>query len=145
MQTVPTPSPGRRARGAFFTPAWRGAAALALAWASAGMAAAGDVYWSIGIQQPGVQVVVGQPRPAPVVLVPAHRVVVVPGPVYRASWVPPGHAGSVRYSYWHGRLDDHRGHWQDERRHRHGGHPDRDDRRDGHRDEGRDHWHGHRR
>lgn len=130
----------QRHPGALLARAWRGAAVVALAWAGvAGAAAAADVYWSIGIQQPGVQVVVGQPQPAPVVLVPTHRVVVVPPPVYRASWVPPGHARHVYYPHRHGygRHDAYREHWKDERRHRHDEH-----RRHEH---PRDPWHGQRR
>lgn len=147
MHAIEQPPYAHRQRplGTLWKQTWRVAAALALAWAgAAGSATAADVYWSIGIQQPGVQVVVGQPRPAPVVLVPTQRVVVVPGPVYRGHWVPPGHARPVKHAYWHDRWDDRRGDWKDERRHHHGDQHQRDGRRDGYRDELRNHGHAHR-
>lgn len=124
------------------TPAsgWRRGMALAAlamgAWAAStagSQARAGDVYWSVGVHQPGVVVgvsnappprpVIVQPRPVvihqppPVVVV--HQpypyaygygrpVVVAPQPVYRAGWGygPHGH----RHPHWkhHDRYDEHR-------------------------------------
>ena len=79
---------------------------LGLAWGAAG-AQAGDVYWSLGMQTPGV--VIGASNaapmyvaPAPVVVYPAPRVMVQP--VYGAAWAPPGH-----YPHRHHR---HQRHWQ---------------------------------
>ena len=121
------------------TPAalWRAAAVAALLGAAAaGPAAAADLYWSIGLQQPGVQVVVSQLPTAPVVLVPVHRM--VPPPLYHANWTPPGHAWQAPHGhrYGYGRHDGPRGHWKAERHHhRHEDHGRRDDRdpRPGHR------------
>lgn len=69
------------------------------------VAQAGDVYWSLGMQTPGV--VIGASNaapvyvaPAPVVVYPAPRVVVEP--VYGTAWAPPGH-----YKRKH-----HKRHWQ---------------------------------
>lgn len=140
-------------------PGWRRGMALAAlamgAWAASGLgsqARAGDVYWSVGVHQPGVVVGVSNaPPPRPVIVQPrpvvihqppvvVHQpypyaygygrpVVVVPQPVYRAGWGygPYGH----RHHHWkhHDRHDDHR----------HGGGRDWDDdddrggRRGGHR------------
>lgn len=117
---------------------WLVAAGLALGVAAAARAA--DVYWSIGIHQPGVSVgvsnappVVVAPAPrwhaaTPVVVMPP-RVVYVPAPVRVVT--PPGH--------WKARHHRHRD-W-DERRDRAGRHDWRD-RRDG--DWRRDDRHGHR-
>jgi hypothetical protein len=133
-------------------------AALAVgAWAlSAGMsqARASEVYWSVGVHSPGVQLGVSNapPRPvyvqrpsrvyvqpAPVVVYPGYRhvrpVVVVPAPVY--------YQGAPRYEYveqWaapigrrgdrHWREDKHR--WKGHKRHdRHDRHS-RHDRRNRH-------------
>ena len=128
-----------------------GVAALCLGLAFAGGAQATDVYWSVGIHQPGVSVGVSNAPPAPVVVYPAPRViysppqvvystprvvygpapvVIYPQPVYRAGWAPPGH----------------RKHWHKHGRH-HGSQPDRwrgdrEGRWEGH---GRDGWYDDRR
>lgn len=106
----------------------RGLAAAALALA--GAAHAGDVYWSIGVHQPGVTVGVG--NTPPVVIAPAPRVVMVPpvvvsppvavvAPAYGYA-MPPGHR---KHRHWHPRewerypgWDDRRG-WRDDGWHRH--------------------------
>lgn len=80
---------------------------LGLALGAAG-AQAGDVYWSLGMQTPGV--VIGASNAAPVYVAPA-PVVVYPAPrlmaqpVYGAAWAPPGH-------YKHKHHRHHKRHWQ---------------------------------
>ncbi len=98
------------------------AAAAALVCA-AGVVHAGNVFWSVGIAQPGVQVgvsnapprpvvqpqVIVQPvyAPAPVVYYPAaYPAPVVAQPAYqvvRTAWVQPGH--------WHRGHHGHREEW----------------------------------
>jgi len=108
--------------------AWVGLAGVVAALSAAGTAQANDVYWSIGIHQPGVHVGVSNAPPAPVVVYPAPHVihvpprvvygpppvVVYPHPVYRTGWAPPGHA-----KHWHKhgyRYDDRRDHHYRDRR-----------------------------
>lgn len=102
---------------------WLLAAAAVVALSGAGVAQAADVYWSIGVHQPGVQVGVSNAPPRVVYGPPP--VVVYGPPVYRAGWAPPGHG-----KHWHKHRDRHHG-WDDDHRrdHRHGGR-DRDDRHD---------------
>ncbi len=80
--------------------------ALACAW-GAGQAQAADVYWSIGVQSPGV--VVGAANMPPVMYGPP--VVVVPGPYYRVG-PPPGHWRKHKHHRhehrWHGDRYDNR-------------------------------------
>ena len=79
-----------------------------LLW-SAQSAQAADVYWSIGVHQPGVHVGVSN---GPRVVYGPPPVVVYAPPVYRAGWAPPGHG-----KHWHNHHDRHR-HWRDDdRRH----------------------------
>lgn len=118
------------------------AATLAIAvMGFAGAAQARDnVYWSVGVGSPGIDVNVGnaypaypqpvyvQPQPvyvqpAPVYVQPApvylrpRPVVVAPYPVYRTGWVRPGYYGER----WREREE-----WRERRGHGHG-HRDRDD------------------
>ncbi|MEW6693608.1 MAG: hypothetical protein AB1371_01420 [Pseudomonadota bacterium] len=98
--------------------------------AAAGAAQAGDVYWSIGVHQPGVTVGVG--NVPPVIVAPAPRVVMVPPvpvvvspavvytPVYGYA-VPPGHR---KHRHWHRGHDEWRG-WRDDDWRRHDGWRDR--------------------
>lgn len=112
------PSRGRRS-----SPSWLAAPALAMGLAlAAASAQAGDVYWSLGMQAPGM--VLGASNaapvyvaPSPVVVYPAPRVVypapqvVVPPPVYGLGWMPPGqykhrwkhHGDDWREEGWRGR------------------------------------------
>lgn len=104
-------------------PAGRAVAALVLALT--GAAHAGDVYWSIGVHQPGVTVGVG--NTPPVVYAPSPRVVMVPpvvvappAVVYAPAYgyqMPPGHR---KHRHWHKHRDwdDRRG-WRDDGWHRH--------------------------
>lgn len=114
--------------------AWLLSVGAALALSAAGAAQAGDVYWSIGVHQPGVHVGVSN---APRVVYGPPPVVVYAPPVYRAGWAPPGH-------HWQSRHDRHHrhGHGRDDDRYdrygRDGGWDDRDGRR-GHDDDRRDH------
>ena len=81
--------------------AWRAGlvmAALAAGLAGAyGSAQAADVYWSVGVQSPGVVVgAANWAQPQPVYAVPAPVVVyqqprLPPPPVYQLGWAPPGH------------------------------------------------------
>jgi hypothetical protein len=82
--------------------------ALGLLSAASGAAAqAGDVYWSIGVHQPGVSVGVG--NYPPVVVAPVPRVVMSPLVVATPSpvvvlpsvgyWVPPGHRHHRRHPH----------------------------------------------
>ena len=117
------------------TSAWaRGLALSALAagaWAlSVGLtqAHASDVYWSVGIQQPGVSVGVSSAPPVVVhsyPVVPYRPVVVVPQPVYVHSrgYGPRWDDRRDRHHQWHRRHDRH------DRYDRHDG--DGDDRRGG--------------
>ena len=105
------------------------AASLGLA---SGSAHAGDVFWSIGMSQPGIHIGVGN-FPAPVII--GAPVVVHPRPVYvpppRVVYLPPrpvyygyqDYHGHGRWHERHDRRDDRRGH--DHRR------DDRDDHRGG--------------
>ena len=93
---------------------------LGLGLGAAG-AQAGDVYWSLGMQAPGV--VVGASNaapmylaPAPVVVYPAPRVM-VPPPVYGSAWAPPGHY--KRKHHRHHLQHDH-DRWDDDGRYGHG-------------------------
>lgn len=97
-------------------------AGLAGLWLSAQSARAGDVYWSIGVHQPGVSVGVSNappvvvhtaPRviyaPPPKVVYAPAPVVVYPQPVYRTQWAPPG-----RGKHWHKHHKQaHRHDWDD--------------------------------
>jgi hypothetical protein len=98
---------------------WAGAAALALC--AAGGAQAADVYWSIGVQAPGVVLGMGAPP----------QVVVAPSPVWgygppQAMYGPPAvfyPAPPVYRSSW---QPHHHRHWKHERRHDHHEHRYRD-------------------
>ena len=92
---------------------------LGLALGAAG-AQAGNVYWSLGMQSPGV--VIGASNaapmyvaPVPVVVYPAPRVMAPP--VYGSAWAPPGH-----YKRKHHKRHWQHGHdrWDDDGRHGHG-------------------------
>ena len=85
---------------------------LGLGLAASG-AQAGDVYWSLGMQSPGV--VIGASNavpmyvaPAPVVVYPAPRVMAAP--VYGSAWAPPGYYKREHHKHhWkhdHDRWDD---------------------------------------
>lgn len=92
---------------------------LGLAWGTAG-AQAGEVYWSLGMQSPGV--VIGASNAAPVYVAPAPVVVypaprVMAPPVYGSAWVPPGHY-KRRHHKPHWKHDHER--WEDGGRHGHG-------------------------
>jgi hypothetical protein len=85
---------------------------LGLALGAAG-AQAGDVYWSLGMQSPGV--VIGASNAAPMYLAPAPVVVypaprVMAPPVYGSAWAPPGHYKHKHHKrHWkhdHDRWDD---------------------------------------
>ncbi|WP_180683938.1 hypothetical protein [Tepidicella baoligensis] len=68
-------------------------AAAGIVLSAAGLAQAGNVYWSIGVHQPGVHVGVSNVPPVVVqypVVVHSPRPVVV-APVHHHGWVPPGH------------------------------------------------------
>lgn len=92
--------------------AWRaGLATAALAAGlngACGAAQAGEVYWSLGVQSPGVVLSTGNwappvyAVPAPVVVYPQPRMLPPPPPVYQLGWVPPGH----RHHHHHWRDDD---------------------------------------
>lgn len=97
---------------------------LGLALGAAG-AQAGDVYWSLGMQSPGVVIgasnaapVYAAPvyvAPAPVVVYPAPRVMTQP--VYGSAWAPPGHYKRKHHKrHWKHGHDD----WDDGGRHGHG-------------------------
>ena len=89
--------------GRLFAPALAGLAVLAAAPAQAG----GDVYWSVGVQSPGIGATFS--NAPPVVHVPA-PVVVYPAPVY----VVPSHPHKFKHGHKH-RHHHHHGEW------RHGG------------------------
>ncbi|MDD2728806.1 hypothetical protein [Malikia sp.] len=98
---------------------------LGLALGAAG-AQAGDVYWSLGMQSPGV--VIGASNAAPVYVAPAPVVVypaprVMAPPVYGAAWAPPGHYQRKHHKH-HWKHDHHgwegRGGWDDDGRRGHG-------------------------
>lgn len=108
------------------TAGWLVAGAAGWLW-SAQSAQAGDVYWSVGVHQPGVSVGVSNappvvvqsaPRviyaPAPRVIYSPAPVVVYPAPLYRTRWMPPGHRK-------HGHKD--RFDRRDDSRHDRWGHP----------------------
>ena len=103
---------------------------LGLAMGAAG-AQAGDVYWSLGMQAPGVVLgasnaapVYAAPvyvAPAPVAVYPAPRVIAQP--VYSTAWAPPGYY--QRKHHKHHWKHDHdgwegRGGWDDDGRRGHG-------------------------
>ncbi len=123
----------RTPTGAARVGGWRRAAGAALASAVLGLAGtahAADVYWSVGVHQPGVSVRVG--NTPPVVLAPAPTVVVAPparvvmappvmlappavvvAPVYGYA-VPPGHLKPKhhhRHRHYHG-WPEHRVQWE---------------------------------
>lgn len=109
---------------------WLLSAATAMALMTGGAAQAADVYWSIGVHQPGVHVGVSN---APQVVVAPPPVVVYAPPVYRTGWTPPGHGKHLHKH--HARYRHGRDGWGDDRR----GH-DRWDGRDDHRDDRRERW-----
>ena len=127
FSSMPTSNRWTRARRAVGCVA---AGMVGLLW-SAQSAQANDVYWSIGVHQPGVSVgvsnapqVIVQPAPRviyapPRVVYGAPPVVVYPQPLYRTQWAPPGHS-----KHWHKGRHGHRHDRRDDRRH------DRHDRRD---------------
>ncbi len=95
---------------------------LGLVLGAAG-AQAGEVYWSLGMQTPGV--VIGTSNAAPVYVAPAPVVVypaprVMAQPVYGAAWAPPGHYKHRRH--WQHGQDDWEGRrgWDDDGRRGHG-------------------------
>jgi len=73
---------------------WLGAIGAASALSAAGVAQAGNVYWSVGVHQPGVHVGVINTSTVvvqyPVVVHAPRRLVVAPPP-HRVGWLPPGH------------------------------------------------------
>lgn len=113
---------------------WAIAAAAALGLAAlgaAGVAQAGDVFWSVGVSSPGIAVGVAnappvyyQPapvyyQPAPVYVQPAPvyvqprpvylrpaPVYYAPAPVYQAGWAPPGRAYGWHKKHHHHDWDD---------------------------------------
>lgn len=103
------------------------AAALALAaFGATGAAQARNVFWSVGVNSPGVALgfsnappVYYQPQPVYVQPQPVYMepqgYYVEPGPIYRAGWVRPGYYGER----WRGRGGRHEQHSQH-------GHGDRD-------------------
>ena len=135
--------------------AWRRSSSLARGLAMAALAASGwalsagasqaharDVYWSVGVNSPGVSVgvsnappprVVVHPRPvyvepAPVVVYPGHRhprpVVVAPARVVYAD-----DYGYREYHHYHYDRRDRRDRWEERRRIRHERWLDRQERR----------------
>lgn len=116
-------------------------AALGLGASSAAHAGhdGADVYWSIGMSQPGISVGVSNMPAAPVVVYeryyePAPRVVYVPAPVYYPQPVyrviaPGYYSRGHAYGHWKDR-DDRHGRWDERGR---GGRRDRE--RDHDRDE----------
>jgi len=95
--------------------AWRtglamAALAVGLTWAC-GAAQAADVYWSVGVQSPGMMVGVANwappppvyAVPAPVVVYQQPRLLPPPPPVYQLGWAPPGHR---HHHHHHWRDDD---------------------------------------
>ncbi len=81
---------------------WLGSAAAAIVMSSAGVAQASNVYWSIGVHQPGVHVGVSNAPPVVVqypVVVHNPRPVVVTSPPHHAGWVPPGHRHAKHKRY----------------------------------------------
>lgn len=101
-------------------------------------AAAANVYWSVGVQGPGVVTTVGNHVPAPRVIV-APQPVYEPAPVYympppprRILYAPPpppvvvfpgyGWGDGPRHRHWreherhgHGQFDAHGGRWDNDR------------------------------
>jgi hypothetical protein len=121
---------------------WAGGAAVAAGGVLgvAPLAQAADVYWSIGVHQPGVNVRIANAPPVlvhtppRVVYVSPPRVVHAPGTVIVVS--QPG--GRV-----HGGPPGHARHWHKDRRHGHRhGWDERHERRQEWRDERRDDWRG---
>lgn len=121
------------------------AALVAGAWAlsvGASKAHARDVYWSVGVDSPGVSVgvsnappprVVVHPRPvyveqAPVVVYPGHR---HPRPVYVAP-APVVYVGDYGYRGDRHYRHDRHSRWEERRRVRHERWLDREERRHGH-------------
>ncbi len=131
--STPTSNRWTRARRAVGCVA---AGMMGLLW-SAQSAQANDVYWSIGVHQPGVSVgvsnapqVIVQPAPRviyapPRVVYGAPPVVVYPQPLYRTQWAPPGHS-----KHWHKGRHGHRHDWDDRHDRRDDRRHDRHDRRD---------------
>ena len=90
---------------------WRAGLAMAalaagLSWAC-GSAQAADVYWSVGVQSPGVVVGAANWAPPPVYAVPAPVVVYQqprlqppPPPVYQLGWAPPGPRHHHHHEHW---------------------------------------------
>ncbi|WP_082007595.1 hypothetical protein [Tepidimonas taiwanensis] len=111
----------------FLTSAIRSAAAALASLALAGVAHATDVYWSVGVHQPGVSVRIG--NTVPVVVMPSPRVVVAPAPVYVAPpavivappygvaygvYGPPGHRHHAHKHRWHHHGGWHAHGWRDD-------------------------------
>ncbi len=111
------------------------AALCVSALGASGAAQAGDVFWSVGVGSPGVQLGVSNAPPVvyrhPVVVLPQPvylpqpavvfqpgsvyygqpRVIVVPQPHYvQSGWMPPGHRHG-----WGPRHHGRRGHWEQSR------------------------------
>nr|WP_247597014.1 hypothetical protein [Hydrogenophaga sp. PAMC20947] len=145
-----------------FFSAWRRSSALARGLAVAALAAGGwalsagastaqarDVYWSVGVDSPGVSVgvsnappprVVVHPRPvyieqAPVVVYPGHR---RPRPVY-VEQAPVVYVGDYGYRDDRYYRHDRHNRWEERRRARHERRHDREDRRHGNRGNHRGH------
>ena len=129
--SFPSSTTTRRAAGALV-------AGLAGLWMSAQSAQAADVYWSVGVHQPGVSVGVSNAPPvvvhtAPhVIYAPPPRVVYGPAPVvvyqqpvYRTQWAPPGHGKHWHKHHKHGHRHD----WDDRHDRREDRHDRREDRR----------------
>jgi hypothetical protein len=99
------------------------AGALGVALAGGGFAHAADVYWSVGVHQPGVSVGVSNAPPV-VVAYPSYPVV-VPRVIYGPppavviapqprviGWVPPGHRKHWKKHHRHYRDDDDDDRWE---------------------------------
>lgn len=111
---------------------WGSVLALAAgAWlvgaASLGEARADSVYWSIGVQSPGVHVGVGNAPPVVVYQAPRryyqppHVVVLPPKVVYGTPYGHRGPPGWARHGHPPGHKHWKRGGWDDDRGARHGG------------------------
>jgi hypothetical protein len=101
------------------------AAASLLAFASIGDAQAQDVYWSVGLSSPGMQVAVNSAlpvrvappvfiQPRPVYVAPRHPIYMRPLPVFvpppryfRSDWRYPGHHRGWQLGEQRGEIERH--------------------------------------
>ncbi len=116
MKPIKTNDQPKRGRGCLRSRLFGPALGIGLAL-SAALAQAGEMYWSLGMQAPGV--VIGASNAAPVYVAPAPVYVAPPpvavyppprmiaAPVYGAAWAPPGHFRHRHHKqHWqHGRDD----------------------------------------